>query len=46
MINYRGHLSFDQIVQLLFVPMKVHVNESSMANIYHLQRSQTLWEFT
>ena len=33
MLTNGGHLSFNQMGDLLQLPMKVHINESSMANI-------------
>ena len=33
MMNNVGHLSFDQMGELIFFPMTVHVNEFLVANI-------------
>ena len=33
MLTNGGHLYFDRMWELVFLPMTVHINESSMANI-------------
>ena len=33
MLTNGGHLSFNQMGELLFLPMTVHINESYMENI-------------